>query len=117
MNRPMRKIDGQAEAYIGTVQQSPGVAMVLSLVWQRGRPQLRFKEEPRGRTPPVRQFRTFHVRTDNLPALIAKLQAAEIASREGVMAALPAFPSGPVCASRVCPTTEIPRARACEAGQ
>lgn len=117
MNRPMRKIDGQAETYIGTVQQSPGVAMVLSVVWSRGRTHLRFREEPRGPTPPVRQFRTFHVRANSLPSLIAKLQAAEIASREGEQAPLTAPDPGPVCASSKNAIPVFSRTRAREADQ
>jgi hypothetical protein len=55
--------------------------MVLSLVWMHGRAKLRIQEEPRGPTPPDREFRTFHVNARSLPRLIRKLQEAEEAAQ------------------------------------
>lgn len=70
------KPHGTVEAYIGSAKQSPGVSMALSLVWLRGRLHLRIQEEPRGPTPPKRPFRCFHVRSERLPQVIARLQEA-----------------------------------------
>ena len=74
------KPHGTVETYIGSAKQSPGVSMALSLVWLRGRLHLRIQEEPRGPTPPKRPFRSFHVRAERLPQLIARLQEAEEAA-------------------------------------
>lgn len=75
------KPHGTVETFIGSAKQSPGVSMALSLVWLRGRLHLRIQEEPRGPTPPKRPFRSFHVRCERLPQLIARLQEADEAAR------------------------------------
>jgi len=94
----MNRIHGDAETYVGTVTQSPGVAMVLSLVWLRNQVKLRVQEEPRGPTPPDRQFRRFHINAERLPRLIRKLQAASDAyeaalAEEAAPGACQALPS------------------------
>lgn len=80
------KPHGTVETFIGCAKQSPGVSMALSLVWLRGRLHLRIQEEPRGPTPPKRPFRCFHVRSERLPDLIARLQEADEAA--GAIASL-----------------------------
>ena len=95
------KPHGTFETFIGSAKQSPGVSMALSLVWLRGRLHLRIQEEPRGPTPPKRPFRRFHVSSERLPQLIARLQEADEAA--GAIASLstlqPDTGGGPVCAT------------------